>query len=223
MLIERIIYARLIQDATLMNLVNDKIYPETPKNITPPFLKYTCTNTATTMNLTEACALEIHTIAIEVYSATKIAVDTICHQVKEVLHGYRGGQVKLCKLESYNDLNLEDTIQGCQLIFTVWQNTEVLSSIIYVTRGSSKVVTLKNLTDTDTGDLVNDATVTGEVFDEDENSVHTFTLPYVSPGKYQNTISAVETATWNLNLYTLVVTAVAPDGTKIFTAQIRVS
>jgi len=220
MLIDRIIYARLVADTRLSNLVGGRIVPTTPTvNSNLPHLTYSTVDTQTTSNNDGASSLETHTVNIIANALTVNEVDEILSQVKNTLHGYRAGQVRFAKLVSYADLAIENG-SSAQQTYSVIQDSEVLSRIINITRNSDKVITLRNLTSSLTGLPVDDATVTAIVENLEDDTVYSFSLPFVSTGGYQGTLPAATTATFSDSQYTLTVTAVAPEGTVTLRADI---
>lgn len=222
MLIERILYARLSSDPSIGALVHDQFAPTKAKiNSELPHIKYTITTDPTESNLDGVCSLERHTLTVDTFARTASEVDQIMSAVKTNLHGYRGGQIQWCSKSGYSTPESDKGYQG-QQTYSVWQDNAVISSTILFTRGSDEVVTLRNLTNQTTGLLVNNAVVTGVIFEEDESTqVYTFSLPYTgTSGRYQGAVPSATTATMTDNTYRLRVTAVAAS-TEVFWATIR--
>ena len=220
MLIDQIIYARLKQDTTLNNLVSGRIYPTPPDNAALPYIYYATTNTTTESTMDGPSSLEMHTLSFQVYALTTKEVDEILTQLKVTLHGYRGGQIKYARLDSYSITELPKGYSALTT-YSVWQDSEVLSQIIQIRRGTDKIITLRNLTSTFTGELVNDATVDAEIKNNNGDVIYSFNMPYISPGKYQYTIPDEQTVLMTDATYSLIVTVESAEGSTILTRSIR--
>jgi hypothetical protein len=221
--IDAIVYARLSDDATIYNLANSIQPQREVVNPEPPYLTYSISNTDTDTYLDyTVSSIQRHTIDIQIVALHKSDLTDLSQAVLNLMHGWRGGQVRWSRLLTQLDIPLE-VGYGRQLQFLVIQDDEVISRLLEWTRGADEIVTLRNLTNSTTGQLVTNATVSATIYEEDETTVvTTFGLPYTStPGKYQATVDDSITSTMSHPTYRLKVVAVQGSTTKPFWTTIR--
>lgn len=223
-MVDRIVYSRLINDATIYNLVNEILPASIFQNAEPPVITYAITATDTTLYLDGIPSpLEYHQFDIGVFANHQNEVQEISQAVKDCLHGWRGGQIRSSHLIGQLDAPLEQGF-GRTLSFQIVHDNEVISQYLTWTRGSDEYIRLRNLTNPSTGQLVNDATVNATIFESDETTVvHTLTLPYTgTAGRYQGEVDSTITATMLSETYRVRAVAVSGLLTSTFWATIRV-
>jgi hypothetical protein len=110
MLTEEIVYDRLIAHEPLTNLVGDRIRPlaATPNSPTFPHVSYDLANGKADLYFDGASDIKRFTLTVKANSALSLEeAQTIAVTAKEVLDGWRGGNIEYCEFQSFIEGELE--------------------------------------------------------------------------------------------------------------------
>lgn len=121
-MLEATIYALLTGDETLSSVCT--ISPTQPAENSPvPYLTYTVASAEPALTLDGPSNLTRYTVQVDVWAVTLREVLLALGIVKNVLHGYRGGEVQLCTYSSYFT-DQQDAAHHGQYLFDVWADDD---------------------------------------------------------------------------------------------------